>query len=96
MDVVIDDVEVLGKQATLKSVKIQSPELHVTHNRDGTLNLTSLIEESKTEKAPERKTSEKPFGYRVDEIIVDQGKVIFTDQVRNGRLRSDWKTSTPE
>ena len=80
LDVVIDDVEVLAKQATLKSVKIQSPELHVTHNRDGTLNLTSLIEESKTEKAPEQKTSEKPFGYRVDEIIVDQGKVIFTDQ----------------
>ena len=80
LDVVIDDVEVFAKQATLKSVKIQSPELHVTHNRDGTVNLTSLIQESKTEKAPEQKTSEKPFGYRVEEIIVDQGKVIFTDQ----------------
>ena len=80
LDVVIDDVEVLAKQATLKSVKIQSPELHVSHNRDGTLNLTSLIAESKTEKAPEQKTDEKPFGYRVDEIIVDQGKVIFTDR----------------
>ena len=79
-DVVIDDVEVLAKQATLKSVKIQSPELHVTHNRDGTLNLTSLIAESKTEKAPEPKTDEKPFGYRVEEIIVDQGKVIFIDR----------------
>jgi uncharacterized protein involved in outer membrane biogenesis len=80
LDVVINDVEVFAKQATLKSVKIQAPELHVTHNRDGTLNLTSLIAESKTEKAPEQKTDEKPFGYRVDEIIVDQGKVIFTDQ----------------
>ena len=80
LDVVIDDIEVLAKQATLKSVKIQSPELHVTHNRDGTLNLTSLIAESKTEKAPEQKTDEKPFGYRVDEIVVDQGKVIFTDR----------------
>jgi hypothetical protein len=79
-DVVIDDVEVFAKQATLKSIKLQAPELHVTHNRDGTVNLTSLIQESKTEKAPEQKTSEKPFGYRVDEIIVDQGKVIFTDQ----------------
>ena len=80
LNVVIDDIEVFAKQATLKSVKIQSPELHVTHNRDGTLNLTSLIAESKTEKAPEQKTDEKPFGYRVDEIIVDQGKVIFTDR----------------
>jgi uncharacterized protein involved in outer membrane biogenesis len=80
LDVVIDDVEVFTKKASLKSVKVQGPELHVTRNRDGTLNLTSLIAESKTEKAPEQKTDEKPFGYRVDEIIVDQGKVIFTDR----------------
>ncbi len=79
-DVVIDDVEFFTKKASLKSVKIQGPELHVTRNRDGTLNLTSLIAESKTEKAPEQKTDEKPFGYRVDEIVVDQGKVIFTDR----------------
>jgi uncharacterized protein involved in outer membrane biogenesis len=80
LDVVIDDVEVFAKQATLKSVKVQAPELHVTHNRDGSLNLTSLVAESKTEKAPEPKTKEKPFAYRVEEIILDQGKVIFTDR----------------
>lgn len=80
LDVVIDDVEVFAKQAILKSIKLQAPELHVIHNRDGTLNLTSLIAESKTENAPEQKTNEKPFGYRVDEILVDQGKVIFADR----------------
>ena len=80
LDVVIDDVEVFAKQATVKSVKVQAPELHVTRNRDGTLNLNSLIVESKTEKAPEQKTNEKPFGYRVDEIVVDQGKVLLTDR----------------
>ena len=79
-DVVIDAIEVFAQKASLKSVKVQSPELHVTHNRDGTLNLTSLIAESKTEKASEQKANEKPFGYRVDEIVVDQGKVIFTDR----------------
>ena len=79
-DVVIDDVEIFAKKASLKSVKVQSPELHVTRNHDGTLNLTSLIAESKTEKASAQKTDEKPFGYRVDEIVVDQGKVIFTDR----------------
>jgi uncharacterized protein involved in outer membrane biogenesis len=80
LDVVIDDVEVFAKQATLKSIKVQAPELHVTHNRDGTLNLTSLVAESKPEKAPEPKTDEKPFGYRVEEIVVDQGKLIFIDR----------------
>ena len=80
LDVVIDDVEVFAKQAILKSIKLQAPELHVTHNRDGTLNLTSLIAESKNDKAPAQKADEKPFGYRVDEILVDQGKVSFADR----------------
>ena len=81
LDVVIDAVEVFAQRAILKSIKLQAPELHVTRNRDGTLNLTSLIAESKTEKAPEqKKTDEKPFGYRIEEIAVDQGKVIFTDR----------------
>jgi uncharacterized protein involved in outer membrane biogenesis len=80
-DVVIDAVEVFAQKASLKSVKMQSPELHVTRNHDGTLNLASLITESKNEKVPEqKKTDEKPFGYQVEEIVVDQGKVIFTDQ----------------
>jgi uncharacterized protein involved in outer membrane biogenesis len=80
LDVVIDAVEVFAQTASLKSVKAQSPELHVIRNRDGTLNLASLIAASKTEKAPEPKTKEKPFGYRVAEIVIDQGKVVFTDR----------------
>jgi uncharacterized protein involved in outer membrane biogenesis len=79
-DVVIDNIEVFAQKASLKSVKAQSPELHVTRNRDGTLNLASLIAESKTEKASEEKRDAKPFGYRVEEIVLDQGKVIFTDR----------------
>jgi uncharacterized protein involved in outer membrane biogenesis len=79
-DVAIDAVEVFAQKANLKSIKVQSPELHVTRNRDGTLNLASLIAEGKTEKASEQKRDEKPFGYRVEEIVVDQGKVIFTDR----------------
>jgi uncharacterized protein involved in outer membrane biogenesis len=79
-DVVIDDIEVFAKQANLKSVKAQSPELHVTRNRDGTLNLNSLIAESKTTKPAPQKTDEKPFGYRVEEIVVDQGKLVVTDR----------------
>jgi uncharacterized protein involved in outer membrane biogenesis len=80
LDVLIDDIEVLAQKANLKSVKIESPELYVTRNHDGTLNLGSLVAENKTEKVPEQKTNEKPFGYQVAEIAVDQGKVIFTDR----------------
>jgi hypothetical protein len=81
LDVVMDEVEVFAQKASLKSVKLQSPELHVTRNRDGTLNLTSLIAENKTERAAEqKKPDEKPFGYQVAEVVVDQGKLIFTDR----------------
>jgi len=80
-DVAIADLEVFAKKASLKSVKVQSPELHVTRYRDGSLNLTSLIAESKTAPAPEQeKTEEKGFGYQVDEITIDQGKLIFADR----------------
>ena len=79
-DLVVDDIEVFSQKAALKSIKVESPELHVTRNRDGSLNLASLIAQSKTEKAPQPKTDEKPFGYQVGEIAVDQGKVIFADR----------------
>ncbi|HEY6998338.1 MAG TPA: DUF748 domain-containing protein [Candidatus Binatia bacterium] len=79
-DLVVDDIEVFSQKAALKSIKVESPELHVTRNRDGSLNLASLIAPSKTEKPPQQKTDEKPFGYQVGEIAVDQGKVIFADQ----------------
>ncbi|HEY7317778.1 MAG TPA: DUF748 domain-containing protein [Candidatus Binatia bacterium] len=81
LDVFIDAVEIFAQKASLKSVKLQSPELHVTRNHDGALNLTSLIAENKTATAAEqKKPDEKPFGYQVDEILVDQGKLFFTDQ----------------
>ncbi|HXV80589.1 MAG TPA: DUF748 domain-containing protein, partial [Candidatus Binatia bacterium] len=86
-DVVIDALGVFAQKATVKSVTVQSPELHVTRNQDGTLNLASLVEENKPqkpseqkEKPAETKKDQKPFGYRVEEIVIDQGKVIFTDR----------------
>ncbi|HWX77468.1 MAG TPA: DUF748 domain-containing protein [Candidatus Acidoferrales bacterium] len=80
LDVIIDAFEVLASKATVKTVKLQAPELHVTRNRDGTINLTSLIAPSKAETAPQEKKNETPFAYRVDDIMIDQGKLVFIDQ----------------
>jgi uncharacterized protein involved in outer membrane biogenesis len=79
-DVVIDAIEVFAQKADVSSIKLQAPELHVTRNRDGTLNLASLVEQNKSEKPAGKKSDGKPFGYRVEEIVLDQGKVIFTDR----------------
>ncbi len=89
-DTVVGDFEVFANRARLKAIKIQGPELYVTRNRDGNLNLASLIPVSATEsgseqkKSDQEKTEEKktgvPFGYRIDEVLLDQGKLVFTDQ----------------
>ncbi len=79
-DVVIDGVEVFSKKAHLKSIKAQSPELHVTRNRDGTLNLASLVSGPTTKPGPEEKPESTPLAYRVDEIVVNQGKLFLTDR----------------
>ena len=79
-EVVMDNVDVFAQKASLKLVKIESPELHVVRNHDGSMNLTSLIAPSKPDNAPQQKANEKPFGYRIDEVAVDQGKVVFADR----------------
>ncbi len=81
LDVVVDAFEVFANKASLKAVKVEAPELHVRRNRDGTLNLTSLVALSSQEKAPKQKKDRTPFSYRVDEILLDQGKLVFTDRV---------------
>ncbi|HEV8342253.1 MAG TPA: DUF748 domain-containing protein [Candidatus Binatia bacterium] len=78
--VVIDALEVFANKASFKAIKAQGTEVHVTRNRDGTLNLTSLVATGTKEKAPEPKKESTPFSYRVDEILLDQGKLHFNDQ----------------
>lgn len=78
--VVIDSLEVFARKAGLKSVTLQAPELHVMRNRDGKLNLSSLVAFDTTEKATEQKQESAPFAYRVDEVLLDEGKLYFTDR----------------
>lgn len=78
--VVLDAFEVFASRAGVKSIKIQRPELHVTRNRGGSLNLASLVAGDAKEKPPEEKKDGAPFAYRVDEIVLEQGKVFFRDQ----------------
>ena len=76
----IDDLEVFGRKASIKTVRIQGLELHVTRKHDGSLNFDSLIVPGKTPSAPPQTKDEKPFIYSVNDISVDQGKLAFTDE----------------
>ena len=83
----------LENQLKLASVKIQSPELNVSRNPDGIINLTTLgpqpVETTEApeekpvtttaESAPEETAPENPFQLDITEFLLDSGKIIFTD-----------------
>ena len=79
-DLVIDSYEVFANRAALKMIKATGTELHLTRDRNGDLNLTSLVSvpPSKTE-VPQKKEG-TPFSYKVDEILIESGKLLFVDQ----------------
>jgi uncharacterized protein involved in outer membrane biogenesis len=87
-EVLVDSLEVFANKASLKSIKAQAPELHVTRNREGTLNLASLVTAGKAEAPPEQKKNGTPFAYRVDEIALENGKLHFTDRVPQRLLQT--------
>ncbi|MGH7845795.1 MAG: DUF748 domain-containing protein, partial [Candidatus Binatia bacterium] len=104
--IVLDAFEVFANRAGVKSIKIQGPELHIAKNRDGSINLASLVAVNPTQKSPEEKKPEEkeaPFGYRIDEILLEQGKVFFNDrsparpfEKRVGNIRVSVKGLTNE
>ncbi|MDP2604606.1 MAG: DUF748 domain-containing protein [Deltaproteobacteria bacterium] len=79
-DLVIDSYEVFANRAALTMIKANGTELHLTRDRNGDLNFTSLVSvpPSKTE-VPQKKES-TPFNYHVDEILIESGKLLFIDQ----------------
>ncbi len=79
-DLAIDSYEVFANRAALKMIKANGTELHLTRDRKGDLNLTSLVSvpPSKTE-APQKKES-TPFNYHVEEVLIESGKLLFIDQ----------------
>lgn len=80
LGVAIDSLEPFANRAALRSVIVQGPELRVVRDREGRLNLGSLIGAPPGEKARPTETEKKPFGYRIDEIQLEDGKLMFADR----------------
>jgi len=79
-DVVVDKYDVFANRAALKTVKATGTELQLTRNRNGDLNLASLvtIPASQTDATPKKEST--PFNYHVEEILLESGKLLFIDQ----------------
>ncbi|MBC2717347.1 MAG: DUF748 domain-containing protein [Desulfobacteraceae bacterium] len=75
----------LENRLRLASVKIQSPELSVSRNPEGIINLTTLgpkpteTTTTTTESPPEETAPANPFIIEMDEFLLDSGKILFTD-----------------
>lgn len=76
----LDALELPARKAIVKKVRLQGTELHVRRGRDGRLNLENLVVLPETN-TPAEKPTESPFGFQIDDIILESAKVQFVDQV---------------
>ncbi len=74
-DVSIASAQPFARTVHLSKIAIQSPELEIRRNRDGSFNFESLLPKRET-KAEEDST---PFAIEIDEIDLRGGKVSFSD-----------------
>ena len=83
-EVLIDAFEVFANRTSLKSIKAEGLELHVSRGRDGKVNFENLVAVAAETKAPEPKekpkNESKPFIYAVDEIALGSATIHFTDE----------------
>jgi uncharacterized protein involved in outer membrane biogenesis len=76
--------EPLFKIIHLAKISIQSPELEVRRDEKGTLNVLSLLPETKGTRPPPKKEGEStPLSIDVDEVQLAGGKISFSDLSRS-------------
>ena len=79
-DISIAPSEPLLKTIHLSKVSINSPELEIRRDEKGTLNVSSLLPETKeTKPSPKKEESSTPFSMDIDEVQLIGGKISFSD-----------------
>ena len=80
----------LENDVKLATVKITSPELYVSRDRDGIINLTTLgpqpdasspasVPSPQTSPEPEETSPETGFLFEMAEFLMESGKILFAD-----------------
>ena len=87
-DISIAPSEPLSKIIHLSKVSIQSPELEIRRDEKGTLNVQSLLPETKeTKPAPKKEEPSTPLSLDIDEVQLTGGKISFSDLSEVNPLR---------
>jgi uncharacterized protein involved in outer membrane biogenesis len=79
LELAFENFDVFANQAALRAVKVQGLEVSLTHDRNGTWNLASLLEKPQPAGPAQPKKEGAPFGYRFDEILLESGTLHFVD-----------------
>lgn len=80
----ISESEPLVKKIHLSKISIQSPELEMRREKNGTLNLQNLFPEKRSaETASIKKNDSDPLSLKIDEIQMTDGKISFSDFSQN-------------
>jgi len=79
-EISIAESELFSKVIHLAKVSIQSPELEIRRDEKGTLNVLSLLPETKgTKPTPKKEGESTPLSIDVDEVQLAGGKISFSD-----------------
>jgi uncharacterized protein involved in outer membrane biogenesis len=105
LELALEDYDVIGGKANLKTVKVQGLEVDLHRGRDGQWNLANLVARPAPSAAAPAETekSPTPFVYHLGEVVVESGKLRFTDdasqrryEMRLDNVRIDAKGLTNE
>lgn len=83
LSAIVDNADILGGHIKLKSLTIDGPELKVTRDQGGKLNLAKLLPApaAPAKKPPVTAAAAKPFVFEADDINLTKGIVHFSDGV---------------
>ena len=80
LDIAIDSIDVFNNKTRLNSIKAHGLELQLVRNRDGFLNTADLVTASPKTTSVEARRDSQPFGYEVDDILIETSTLQFVDE----------------
>jgi uncharacterized protein involved in outer membrane biogenesis len=76
----LDGIDPIAGKATIKAVKAHALQIYVQRNHGGKINVANLVEMPAQPAPTEAKKPSSPFIYRIGEVVIDSGKLYFSDE----------------
>ena len=81
----LDSLDIPGRNAAVKSVRLEAPSVDLVRSKDGRINLLNALSgmqgEGAAARSPDAAPSEPPFGFSIADIALADGRVRILDEV---------------